>query len=138
MKPDMLEYYEWSGLKDLNRLAGITAFVLVCLACDCNNFFLKYILWVPPDHDLLKFRVTMIGLCAIPTSKEWYEFISNEHCHRLGPFAWCMIFLSMVETLTVIKFSRSMFVEPFPMYVKVMWSILGAGYAFLIAIAWNN
>lgn len=116
----------------------MTAFVLVCLAVDCNNFFLKYLLWVPPDHTLLKIRVGLMGLCAIPTAKEWYEFITNEHCHRLGPFAWCMIFSCSIETLTVFKFSRSLFTEPFPQYVKIIWTFLFAGYAFLVAQAWSN
>ena len=104
IQPDLLEVYQWSALKDTNRLFGVTAFVIVCLVIDCNNFFLKFLLWVPPDHPLMQFRVMMIGLCALPTAKEWYEFISNEHCHRLGPFAWCMIFTACIETLIVIKF----------------------------------
>jgi len=129
---------EWWCLKDVATLLGVTAFGLVNLAVDCNNFFLKYLLWVPPDHELLKFRVIMMGLCALGTASEWYDFINNKNCKTLGPFAWCMILIACIETLITIKFSNNIFVEPFPLYVKVMWSVLGTVYAFLIATAWSN
>jgi len=138
IKPDILEHYQWSALKDTNRLFGVTAFIVVCLVADCNNFFMKFLLWVPPEHVLLQFRVVLIGLCAIPTAKEWYEFISNEHCHRLGPFAWCMIFNACIETLIVIKFQGNAFVAPFPMHVKIIWSVIGAVYTGLFVQAATN
>lgn len=113
-------------------------YVITCLTIDCNNFFLKFVLWVPPEHDLLKYRVALWGLAAIPTSKEWYEFISNEHCHRLGPFGWCMLLGASVETMIVYKFGRTEFTEPFPLYVKIIWSIIGTIYTYLFITAWRN
>ena len=50
----------------------MTVFVVTCLLIDCNNFFLKALLWVPPEHDILAVRVIMWGWVAIATSKEWY------------------------------------------------------------------
>lgn len=128
----MFEQYEWCSLRDLTHFFGVTAFVLICLTIDCNNFFLKYVLWIPADHNLLKYRVAIWGFAAIPTSKEWYEFIGNEHCHRLGPFAWCMLLGASVESLAVLKFSKNIFTAPFPLYVKVMWSLIGTIFFFLM------
>jgi phosphatidylserine synthase 2 len=138
MQPDIMEVYEWGYLKNLNRLAGTTMFVLVCLTLDCNHFFLKYILWVPANHNILLARVLLVGICSIPAAKEYYEFMSNEHCHRMGPFSWCMILCISVETVATLKFSRNLFIVPFPLYVKFIWTVIGAGYAILIAIAWRN
>ena len=88
MKPAVFEKYQWTGLSCLTNFFGVSVYVACILLIDLNNFFLKSALWVPPEHDILKFRVALLGLCAIPTSKEWYEFTVNEHCHRLGPFVW--------------------------------------------------
>jgi len=122
----------------VQRFLGVTLFVVMTLTIDCNNFFLKYVLWVPADHDLLKFRVALLGLCALAVSKEWYEFLSNKFCHRLGPFAWLMFYNCGVEVLLVIKCSEGKFTEPFPWYVKAIWTCLTAGFLLLLSIAYSN
>lgn len=53
---------------------GYCTFILVV---DTNNFFLKYILFVPADHWLLVARVTLWGLIAINASREYYEFMAS-------------------------------------------------------------
>ena len=108
------------------------------LLIDCNNFFLKYVLWVPAEHDILKYRVFFWGLWSLATSKEWYEFISNPFCHRLGPFAWLTFYTCGVETFTVIKCSEGQFTEPFPWYVKVIWACIVVLMIWLISIAYLN
>ena len=106
----------------------MTVFIVICLLIDCNNFFYKFLVWVPPDHDLLKVRIFLWGFAAIATSKEWYEYVSNDHCHRLGPYAWLTFYVSLIELSSVIKFQTNEFVEPFPVWVKTGWAVIGAVY----------
>lgn len=106
LRPSFLERYEWAGLKNVPRLFGVLVFIVIVLVIDCNNFFLKFVLWVPAEHDLLKYRVALWGLCSLATAKEWFEYTSNPYCHRLGPFAWLAFYTSGVETLTVLKMSQ--------------------------------
>lgn len=138
LRPTVFEKYEWAGLANVQKLLGVTVAVITLLVIDCNNFFLKTALWVPPEHDLLKYRVAMWGLAAFAIFKEWYEYTSNEFCHRLGPFAWLAFYTVSVEALTVIKCSAGNFTAPFPLYVKIMWLCIGAGYCFLLSIAYTN
>ena len=88
----------------MERYIGVSVFVFICLLIDCNNFFLKFLVWVPPDHDILKVRVILWGWAAVATSKEWYEYVSNPHCHRLGPFAWLTFYVSLIELSAIFKF----------------------------------
>ena len=113
---------------------------MLSLVIDSNNFFLKFVLWVPPEHDLLKCRVLLWGLCAIACSKEWYEFISNDYCHRLGTFCWLTFYACAVETLTVIRFARedNLFTEPFPWHIKYIWIAIGLILASLLSISIKN
>jgi phosphatidylserine synthase 2 len=106
----------------------MTVFIVICLLIDCNNFFYKFLVWVPPNHDLLKVRIFLWGFAAIATSKEWYEYVSNDHCHRLGPYAWLTFYVSLIELSSVIKFQTNEFVEPFPVWVKAGWAVIGAVY----------
>ena len=100
------------------------------LSVDCNNFFLKYILWVPPEHWILKVRLAIWAFSAIGATKEFYEYISNEYCYKFGPFLWLTVMTILVEFSIIVKFGSRLFVNSFPVYVKVIWSIIGA---FLIA-----
>ena len=88
------------------------------------NFFLKYILWFPADHKILAVRVFMWGFGCIAAAKEYYEFISNKNCKRLGPYVWVPSLAIGVELSIVIKFGSSMFSTPFPWYVVLMWTII--------------
>jgi phosphatidylserine synthase 2 len=96
------------------------------LAVDCNNFFLKYILWVPPEHKILSTRVAIWAFSAIAATKEFYEFASNPYCKRVGPFIWLTTFTLLIESSIVFKFGATMFTAPFPWYVQLMWSVIGA------------
>lgn len=77
MTPSVFEQYEWSGLSSTARYLGTSVFIVVNLVVDCNNFFYKYVIWLPPSHTLLQIRIFLWGFCAVATGKEWYEYVSN-------------------------------------------------------------
>ena len=122
----------------MQRFFGLTSFCMLILVADCNHFFLKFVLWVPANHDILLFRVILIGVCSLAGAKELFEYISNEYCHRLGPFIWLSLYTVSVEILTIFKCSDGLFTEPFPWYVKVIWVCMGLGYLWLSFIAYCN
>lgn len=138
LKPTIFERYEWAALANVQRFLGVNAVIILFLLVDCNNFFLKFCLWVPPEHDLLKFRVMLWGLCALATSKEWYEFVTNKYCHRMGPYTWISFYTCGVEMLTAYKASEGRFTAPFPWYVKVIWVCIFSGFLWLLSIAYAN
>lgn len=107
LRPSYFEQYQWAGLASVWRLIGASTFVAIVLIVDCNNFFLKYVLWVPAEHDLLKFRVFIWGLLSLAAAKEWYEYVSNPCCHRAGPFSWLTFYGIGIECLLVVKCSEN-------------------------------
>ena len=125
-KPNVWTRYDWSLFSSLKRYNQILFYCVLCLGIDCMNFFLKFILWVPADHKILSIRLFIMACTSLAASKEYYEFISNKHCKRVGPFFWMGVFCLSVEFSVTLKFGQSLFVEPFPWYVKLMWSILGS------------
>jgi len=140
LRPSALEQYEWSALQNLNRYMGVTVFVVVCLLIDCNNFFYKFLVWIPPNHDLLKYRLLLWGFVAIATSKEWYEYVSNPYCKRLGPFAWLTFYVSLIELSSIYKFAveTNSFTAPFPNWIWYCWYTIGVLYCLGLYKAFKN
>ena len=103
-KPNVWTRYDWSMFKSPKRFNQILFFCLLSLGIDCMNFFLKFILWIPPNHNVLAVRVFMWGFGCVASAKEYYEFISNKNCKRLGPFVWVPCFALGVEFSIAIKF----------------------------------
>jgi phosphatidylserine synthase 2 len=118
--------YDWSVFKNLNRYNQVLFFCFFTLGVDCMNFFLKYILWIPANHNILPCRLFLWAFSSIACAKEYYEFITNRNCKRVGPFIWMASLALGVEFSIAIKFGSTMFVEPFPWYVKAMWTVIGS------------
>jgi hypothetical protein len=102
------------------------------------NFFLKYVLWVSAESDLLKARVAIWGFTAIVTSKEYFEYINDPVSNRVGPFFWLSTYTLFIEYSIWFKFSRGLFDAPFPWYVKLIHVTYGTLFILGAIYAYNN
>jgi len=98
---------------------------------------MKFVLWVPAESDVLKARVAIWAFSAIVTSKEFFEYLDDPNCKRVGPFFWLSTFTVFIEYGVWFKFSRGMFEDvvtpwyvPVISYVYGFLVILGGIYAF--------
>lgn len=76
---------------------------------------------------------------ALPGMKEYYEFIesdSDDLLHKLGAYAWTAMAIAFVEILVVIKFSKGLFPQPWPVKVLAAWG-LAVGIFAAAFIAWS-
>lgn len=127
----------------LKRYLQVMFYIFFVLSVDAMNFFMKFVLWVGAESDLLKGRVAIWGFSAIIASKEFYEYIEDPNCHRVGPFLWLSLYTLCIEYSIWFKFSRGLFDEPFPWYVNVIHIVyfgtvfLGGVYAYLNG-RWNG
>lgn len=98
------------------------------------NFLLKFVLWIPAESDILKARVFIWAFSAIITSKEFYIYIDDPNCKRVGPFFWLTTYTLCIEYSCWFKFSRGLFDEPFPWYVIAInilyWGVVLAGAVY--------
>jgi len=94
-------------------------------SADLSNFFMKYILWVPPSHWLLAIRIFMLGLLSIIATREFYEYTTNKKCKRMGPYVFAFHLVLALEYMIIFKFKADNFVTPFPNAVVISWSIAG-------------
>jgi len=137
--------YNWTGLQTplqfvtprsveplrWNLVDSPTRFLQCCLLLTfALAFFLKFVLWVPPQNLLNTYRLLLGFLYCIPAVREYYIFISHDGpawsaVNKLGVFAWLGISATLVEVLIVLKHGRGMFTEPFPTRVVVFWAVTG-------------
>lgn len=137
-KPNVWQRHDWGVFSSLWKYTAVFFYCFFVLSVDCNNFFLKYIMWVPPEHKILQVRLAIWAFSAIAATKEFYEFVANPYCKRVGPFIWLTSFTLMIEFSIVVKFGSTMFTAPFPWYVQAMWSVLGVFIVIGGIIAYSN
>lgn len=122
--------------ENLQKYLQVSFYIFFVLSVDAMNFFMKYVLWVSAESDLLKARVAIWGFTAIVTSKEYFEYINDPVSNRVGPFFWLSTYTLFIEYSIWFKFSRGLFDAPFPWYVKLIHVtygslfILGGIYAY--------
>ncbi|KAI7864644.1 phosphatidyl serine synthase-domain-containing protein [Spinellus fusiger] len=116
--------FEWKATSSARNYFALVGVIFVFLQCELNCFYLKYLLWVPPEHILNTYRLILLFFFALPAAREVYQYISDSSAKRVGAHAWLIIFNIMTETLICLKFSENEFTAPAPVVVKVAWSII--------------
>ncbi|DAZ95469.1 TPA: hypothetical protein N0F65_002154 [Lagenidium giganteum] len=123
--------YHWEVFSSFKRFAQVSFALIVCLLVELNAFFLLNTLEIPKESNFNKYRLTLIFLIGIPGAAEYYEFLSNPECWRLGQNAWMILSIAVFEVLVWVKFSANgvLFNDPPP--AEVFYPIL----AFLVMFA---
>lgn len=127
LRPNVLTTYDWQMFSSLKRYLQILFYIWFVLSVDSLNFFMKFVLWIPAESDILKFRVAIWAFSAIVTSKEYFEYVDDPNCKRVGPFFWLSTYTIFVEYMIWHKFKRG-FIEnlPFPIEVKMIHFFYGS------------
>ncbi|KAJ2159845.1 hypothetical protein GGF46_002736 [Coemansia sp. RSA 552] len=131
--------YQWSPTHGFKRFAGFVLFIVLIMLAEVNVFYLKFLLWIPPEHPLVIARLSLLFLFSLPSAREYYEYYSNPRCKRMGAHCWLLITTLLTELLIVVKFGRGEFAEPFPRPVIAFWSLVAvalvafSAWRFLIA-----
>jgi len=122
--PNYFVKHDWNILYSFKRFYSFIWFIFFMNMVDLSNFFGKYVLWIPPTHFILFIRVNIWAFLAMISTREYYEYISNKSCKRIGPFLWISHLILFIEWCIIFKFSEGMFTEEFPEYIKYFWLIV--------------
>ncbi|KAL4115052.1 hypothetical protein PRIC2_013947 [Phytophthora ramorum] len=122
--PFSWEQYHWEVFSSFKRFGEIVFAMLLCLITELNAFFMLTTLSIPKESNFNSYRLMLVFLIGIPAAAEYYEFISNPECWRLGQNAWMILSIAMFEILVWVKFSANgvLFTQPPP--PLVMYPIL--------------
>jgi phosphatidylserine synthase 2 len=126
-------HFDWVG--SWQRCLAVLLLVVLQQGSEISAFFLKFILWVPAEHNLNIVRLLIWFLLALPASRELYMYAADERCNRLHHNLWLGIAILSVETLINVKFATSerMFVgAAAPPLVKTFWLVFFAACGIVV------
>jgi len=132
LSPNEWSNYNWHMFDSLPRFLGVLWMVIVNNVLDLNNFFIKFVLWIPSNHWTLLIRIYLLGSLGLVGVREYYLFLVNKEYRRFSSSVWLMNFIFLSELAIYVKFGPQVFTEKFPQTVKVCWSIVGLIFVGII------
>lgn len=105
----ILRQRKWEMYKSVPRYLGLVNISIFVCCVDLMNFFIKLIFWVPANHKLVMVRSIIWNLSLIAATHEYYEYVTNRNCKRLGSHFFTACFTLAIELSIPFKFGRSKF-----------------------------
>uniref|UniRef100_A0A8D1PEQ1 Phosphatidylserine synthase n=1 Tax=Sus scrofa TaxID=9823 RepID=A0A8D1PEQ1_PIG len=103
------------------------------LLAELNTFYLKFVLWMPPEHYLVLLRLVFFVNVGGVAMREIYDFMDDPKPHKkLGQQAWLVAAITVTELLIVVKYDPHTLTLSLPFYISQCWT-LGS----VLALTWT-
>lgn len=113
--------FDWASTRSFKGYLTTCLLITFFLGSELNAFYLKYLLWIPPEHPINTIRVILHGLAGCTAVRELYQYVSDPECGKLGAQVAVLSMIIIVETLISVKWSRGQFPNPIPTNVVRFW-----------------
>ncbi|XP_026192518.1 CDP-diacylglycerol--serine O-phosphatidyltransferase 2 [Cyclospora cayetanensis] len=128
--------YHWpSMLKSVKCFVGIVFFCLAVTLLDLNVFFLKAELYIGNSHWIILARTTLFAFAAAAGTREFYAYLTDSECPRMGLQCWLDLAMLSAEALLAFKYYSSEKAlqphPPCPTWILICWCLA----AFLVVAA---
>ncbi|XP_010126792.1 PREDICTED: phosphatidylserine synthase 1, partial [Chlamydotis macqueenii] len=129
--PASWTYVRWFDPKSsFQRVAGVYLFMIIWQLTELNTFFLKHIFVFQASHPLSWGRILFIGIITAPTVRQYYAYLTDTQCKRVGTQCWVFGAIAFIEAIVCIKFGQDLFSKTQILYV-VFWLLCVAFTTFL-------
>lgn len=91
------------------RVIAIIQFMVIWQMVELNTFFIKHIFPMPAEHPICVIRILLSGLISAPTIRQYYTYVTDPCCKRIGTQLWVFIMILFSELILVIKFGMELF-----------------------------
>lgn len=127
---------QWKSTSSIKRLIGVQFLILAMHLEELNAFFLKYILWVPPECKLNLIRLLIWAFVGVPSLRQIYSYMTDPKCKRIGHQTFLAALILATEVLVIFKFGRGEFANPMPNSVQTgLIAFLGGYLVILVFLA---
>uniref|UniRef100_A0A8C6M8S6 Phosphatidylserine synthase n=1 Tax=Nothobranchius furzeri TaxID=105023 RepID=A0A8C6M8S6_NOTFU len=128
--------FEWRPASSLRRWLAVLGIIFMFLLAELNTFYLKFVLWMPPEHYLVLLRLVFFVNVGGVAMREIYDFMDDPKFHKkLGQQAWLAAAITVTEFLIVVKYDPNTLMLPIPFFVMQCW-FLGI-FLILIWTVWR-
>ncbi len=101
---------DWHCMSSVRSLLFTTVLVVLFLLCEANAFFLKFVLWIPPNNNLNLIRLAFWLPFGAHVLREYHEFVVDINVKKIGPHVWLAIAILMLECLLCYRQAQRQFV----------------------------
>lgn len=91
------------------RIFALCQLVLFWQVSELNTFFLKHIFEMPASHPFVIARLVLIGVIVAPSVRQYYSYVTDTTCKRVGTQCWVYCCIMVSEALLCIKHGRELF-----------------------------
>lgn len=91
------------------RIFALCQLVLFWQVSELNTFFLKHVFELPASHALVTARLVLIGVIVAPSVRQYYSYVTDTTCKRVGTQCWVYGCIMVCEALICIKHGRELF-----------------------------
>jgi len=129
--PENWTKYRWDVLSSPHRWFGFLIIIVMWAIVELNCFFLKYVLWHPPPHPIVGFRLVIWFFLSLPGCREYYEWVVNPEVIKIGTFAWICFAVAGAELILWAKLSPGQYphFNGHPPLIVYSWLIVLASLA---------
>jgi len=121
--------FQWNPLSSFERWIAIIFIIGGFLITELNTFYLKFVLWIPPEHVLNPLRLLFVLLWGSVCLRETFQLLDDPECDKLGRQSWVMLTIISTELLISLKFGWSTITRPLPRHIALWWVL---GFVLLI------
>lgn len=116
--------FNWKPLSSLKRWLAVLGIICIFILAELNLFYLKFVLWIPPEHHLCLTRLVFFLFMGAAALREGFQYLDDPNCKKFGRQSWLIIAIIITEFLVVIKFGWETLTKPIPTHIAYFW-ILG-------------
>ncbi len=131
---------EWSQIRWMDpsstymRILALFVLIFFFQITELNTFLLKKIFLVPTDHFLILARLLLVMLIASPAVRQYYLYVTDKTCKRLGTQAWVYCSLMITELLVSIKFGSNILPRPAILFLFGWLSVTALFSVFMVLL----
>lgn len=101
---------QWFDPKDVRmRFFALCTLVIAWQVAELNTFFLKHIFIIPTHHWLNVARIVLVSLVTMPTIRQYYLYVTDTRCKRLGTQTWVFVCITCLEATLCVRHARELF-----------------------------
>uniref|UniRef100_A0A672I033 Phosphatidylserine synthase n=1 Tax=Salarias fasciatus TaxID=181472 RepID=A0A672I033_SALFA len=125
--------FEWKPASSLRRWLAVLGIIFMFLLAELNTFYLKFVLWMPPEHYLVLLRLVFFVNVGGVAMREIYDFMDDPKFHKkLGQQAWLVAAITVTEFLIVVKYDPNTIMLPIPFFIMQCWFL-----GILLILIWT-
>lgn len=114
---------EWSKIRWLDpastymRVLAIFLLILMFQITELNTFLLKHVFGIPTNHYFNLARLLLLMLIGAPSARQYYVYVTDNTCKRLGTQAWVSVGVMITELLISVRFGVTILPRPAWMFM---------------------